>query len=120
MQWIRNLFAPPVVGPPDLTEAERLAGDVVTHLVLHRKMSTTDAEAVVVDVLDALLVLPEPLDTLSDAGIEALIGEISESLRRKPERMRQRASRLHRDGHRVRAAKLLQRAALVEARRAQE
>ena len=70
------------------------------------------------DVIDELLALPEPLETIADHGVHMLLADLVTSLRRDPVKMRKRADRAESRGNLERAEKIRERANEVEQRQA--
>ncbi len=99
--------------------------DAIAHLI-DLEVSEADAVDLVADLLDALLVLPEPLDTMSDAAIMATLKPLAAAMRRDPDRMEARAAELRKKAKKTggrkhrrmlqRAGRLSKRAEKVRAR----
>lgn len=83
----------PLITSDTRDELADLAGDAVAAQVRH---GLTEEQALdfVADVLDALIILPEPLDTGSDIAIMVGLKLIAKALRPDPDRMEERAAAL--------------------------
>lgn len=69
------------------------------------------------DILDELIALPEPLDTIADTATGHLLVQLAELMRRDPAKMRKRAARAEARGNIERATRIRERADELDSRR---
>ena len=67
------------------------------------------------DILDELIALPEPLETISDHGIHELLTENAGWFRKDPARMRKRADKAEAKGKHDKAPRIRENADRIEA-----
>ncbi len=101
---------------PDPEDALLEVARELVEVLEARGHDPAEAEDLIVALLDALVQLPEPLESLSDEAIERSVVALSEMLKRSPERMRFRAKELEAAGKAKRARALRRRARRVEDR----